>query len=111
MVTVCDLTQHRQTEDKIRETAVEQREILRQRDAAARIERELATEQASRHRQTSVTVERVAAEQLREQQKISEDRLVQAEKLAAVGRLGRVHLARNQQPAGSSDEPAVPGAK
>ena len=87
VVTLSDLTERRHNEDRIRSTEAEQREVLRQRDAAARIEQELATEQASRHRQASVTVERVAAEQLREQQRLSEDRLVQAEKLAAVGRL------------------------
>ncbi len=87
VMTLCDLTARRDTEDRIRVTEQEQREVLRQRDAAARIEQELATEQATRHRETTVTVERVAAEQLREQQKLSEDRLVQAEKLAAVGRL------------------------
>ncbi len=87
VITLCDLSERRQTEDLMRVTEEEQREVLRQRDAAARIEQELATEQASRHRETTVTVERVAAEQIREQQKLSEDRLVQAEKLAAVGRL------------------------
>jgi PAS domain S-box-containing protein len=87
VMTLSDLSARRDSEDRMRITEVEQREVLRQRDAAARIEQELATEQASRHRETTVTVERVAAEQLREQQKLSEDRLVQAEKLAAVGRL------------------------
>jgi PAS domain S-box-containing protein len=87
VITLCDLSARRHTEDRLRATEEEQREILRQRDAAARIEQELAAETASRHREASVTVERVAAEQLREQQKLSEDRLVQAEKLAAVGRL------------------------
>ena len=87
VITLSDLSERRHTQDLIRVTEVEQREVLRQRDAAARIEQELATEQASRHREATLTVERVAAEQLRAQQKLSEDRLVQAEKLAAVGRL------------------------
>ncbi len=61
---------------------------MRQRDAAARIEQEMShRSRRSRHREATVTVERVAAEQLREQQKaVPRDRLVQAEKLAAVGR-------------------------
>ena len=87
VVTLNDLSERRNAEDRIRVTEAEQREVLRQRDAAARIEQELATEKASRHREASVSVERIAAEQLREQHRLLEDRLVQAEKLAAVGRL------------------------
>ena len=87
VITISDLSERRHTQNIMRMTEQEQREVLRQRDAAARIEQEMATEQASRHREAAATVERVAAEQLRAQQKLSEDRLVQAEKLAAVGRL------------------------
>lgn len=83
VITLNDITLRRVAEDRLLQTEDEQREILRQRDAAARIEHE----QAALHRQASASVERAAAEQLREQQKLAEDRLVQSEKLASVGRL------------------------
>lgn len=87
VITLSDLSARRHSEERIRASEEEQREALRQRDAAARVEQELAAENASRQREATATLERVAAEQLREQHKLSEDRLVQAEKLAAVGRL------------------------
>lgn len=65
----------------------EQTEVLRQRDAAARIERDLAQEKELRQRDAVVATERAAADQLRAQQRMAEDRLLQSEKLAAVGRL------------------------
>ena len=87
VVTLTDVSSRHQTEQRLRLSEAEQREVLRQRDAAARIERELAQEQATRQRETSAAVERAAADQLRRQQQMAEDRLVQSEKLAAVGRL------------------------
>lgn len=83
VITVNDMTSRYAAEDRLRMTEEEQREVLRQRDAAGRIEQE----QAALHRETSVSVERVAAEQIREQQRLAEDHLVRSEKLAAVGRL------------------------
>jgi signal transduction histidine kinase len=65
----------------------EQTEAMRQRDAAARIERDLAKENEIRQRDLAVATERAAAEQLRAQQRMAEERLLQSEKLAAVGRL------------------------
>lgn len=87
VVTLTDVSTRHQTEQRLLRAEAEQREVLRQRDATARIERDLAQEQATRQREMSAAVERAAAEQLRHQQKLSEDRLVQSEKLAAVGRL------------------------
>ena len=87
VVTLTDASTRHRTEQRLLHAEAEQREILRQRDATARIERELAQEEAMRQREMSAAVERAAAEQLRRQQKMSEDRLVQSEKLAAVGRL------------------------
>lgn len=78
---------HRKMRERLHLVEHEQTEILRQRDAAARIERDLAQEAASRQRELTVATERAAAEQLRTQQRMAEDRLLQSEKLAAVGRL------------------------
>lgn len=78
---------HRRIRERLHLVEHEQTEILRQRDAAARIERDLAQEAASRQRELTVATERAAAEQLRSQQRMAEDRLLQSEKLAAVGRL------------------------
>lgn len=87
VVTLTDVSTRHQMKQRLERAEAEQREVLRQRDAAARAEQELAQEQATRHRATSVSVERAAADQLRRQQQMAEDRLVQSEKLAAVGRL------------------------
>ncbi|MGI4757178.1 MAG: two-component system sensor histidine kinase NtrB [Janthinobacterium lividum] len=83
VITLADLSSRQAVEHRMRQNEDEQKEVLRQRDAAARFEHE----QAVSHRETSFAVERIAAEQLREQQKLAEDQLVQSEKLAAVGRL------------------------
>jgi signal transduction histidine kinase len=87
VVTLTDITSRYKAEERLLRMEEEQREVLRQRDATARIERELSEEQASRQRESFAAVERAAAEQLRQQQRLAEDRLVQSEKLAAVGRL------------------------
>ncbi len=65
----------------------EQAEVLRQRDAAARIERDWAKENELRQHDLAIATERAAADRLRAQQRVAEDRLLQSEKLAAVGRL------------------------
>lgn len=83
VITLNDVTSRHVVEDRLRMTEYEQREVLRQRDAAARIEHE----QAAFHREASAAVQRVATEQIREQQQLAENQLVQSEKLAAVGRL------------------------
>ncbi len=83
VITLNDLAPRLAVERQLRKTEDEQREIFRQRDAAAKVEHE----QAVLQRETSFTVERVAAEQLREQQQLATDQLMQSEKLAAVGRL------------------------
>ncbi|WP_170834982.1 two-component system sensor histidine kinase NtrB [Terriglobus roseus] len=87
VVTLTDASTRHRTEQRLLRAEAEQREILRQRDATARIERDLAQEEAIRQREMSAAVERAAAEQLRQQQKMSEERLLQSERLAAVGRL------------------------
>lgn len=83
VVTMMDNAGTQEAEQRLRHLEFEQREVLRQRDAAARIQEELAVQQ----REVATIVERAAAEQIRSQQRMTEDRLVQSEKLAAVGRL------------------------
>ena len=83
VITLIDVTSRTKAEMRLRETQHEQREILRQRDAAARVEHEHVVFQ----RQTTETLERTAAQQIRDQQQLVEDRLMQSEKLAAVGKL------------------------
>lgn len=87
VITLQDGSAHRHTRERLHLVEHEQTEILRQRDAAARIERDLAQEKANRQREVAAATERAAAEQLRTQQRVAEDKLLQSEKLAAVGRL------------------------
>ncbi len=83
VITLNDLTSRLAVEQQLRQTEEEQREVLRQRDAASKIEHD----QAMLHRENSLEVERIAAAQLREQQQLAAEQLVKSEKLAAVGRL------------------------
>lgn len=90
VVTLTDLRTRRQMEEVLQATEAQQREVLRQRDAAARIEQELALEAMERQRELSRTVEEAAARELREQQaqqRRTEAVLVETDRLAAVGRL------------------------
>jgi PAS domain S-box-containing protein len=87
VITLNDIRPQREAEDRLQHAELQQREAMRQRDAAARIEQELVSEQANRHRDTAIAVERAAADELRQQQRMVEDRLMQSERLAAVGRL------------------------
>ncbi len=68
VITMAETAAQHHAEERLRRVEHEQREILRQREAA-------------------VAVERATAAELREQRRMTEDRLVQSEKLAAVGRL------------------------
>ncbi len=83
VITLNDLMPRLAVERRLKQTEDEQREVLRQRDAAAKIEHE----QVVLHREATLSVERAAADQLREQRRAAEAHLVQSEKLAAVGRL------------------------
>ena len=83
VITLNDLTSHLAVEEQLRQTEVQQRKALQELDAAAKVE----LEEVERQHAASVQVERLAAEELREQQKLAEEQLMQAEKLAAVGRL------------------------
>ena len=93
VVTLNDLTARRAAENLLLVTESEQREVLRQRDAAARIELELADEEVVRQRSAAFALEQVAVLQLQNQrdllasQKRAEDALMQSERLASVGRL------------------------
>lgn len=87
VLTLQDGSSLRHMQARLDQVQEEQTEVLRQRDAAARIERDLAKENELRQRDLAVATERAAAEQLRAQQRVAEDRLLQSEKLAAVGRL------------------------
>jgi len=87
VITLNDIRPQREAESRLRQAERQQKEAMRQRDAAARIEQELATEKAGWQREAALAVERAAAEELREQQRRVEDRLMQSERLAAVGRL------------------------
>lgn len=83
VITLNDLTSHLAVEEQLRKTEEQQQKALHKLDAAAKAERE----EAERQHEASVQVERCAAEELREQQKLAEEQLMQSEKLAAVGRL------------------------
>lgn len=87
VVTVQDGSTLRHLQERLEHAQYEQTEVLRQRDAAARIECDLAKEKELRQREVAVATERAATQQLRAQQRAAEDRLLQSEKLAAVGRL------------------------
>ncbi|MEK6398453.1 MAG: PAS domain-containing protein, partial [Terriglobus sp.] len=87
VLTIQDGSSLRDMQSRLDQVQQEQTEVLRQRDAAARVERDLAQEKELRQRDIAVATERAAAEQLRSQQRVAEDRLLQSEKLAAVGRL------------------------
>lgn len=87
VVTIQDGTSLHHLQEHLEHTQHEQAEVLRQRDAAARIERELAREKELHQHEVAVATERAATQQLRAQQRAAEDRLLQSEKLAAVGRL------------------------
>jgi PAS domain S-box-containing protein len=87
VITLNDIRPQREAEDRLQYSEHQQRDAMRQRDAAARIERDLATENAARQRETSLAVERAAADQLRQQQQLVEEQLMQSERLASVGRL------------------------
>lgn len=87
VITIQDGTSLHHLQEYLEQTQYEQVEALRQRDAAARVERELALEKERRQREVAVATERAATQQLRAQQRAAEDRLLQSEKLAAVGRL------------------------
>ncbi|MGI4853523.1 MAG: two-component system sensor histidine kinase NtrB [Janthinobacterium lividum] len=83
VITLNDMTSHLAVEEQLRQTEQQQQKALHELDAAAKAERE----EADRQHKASVQVERFAAEELREQQKLAEEQLMQSEKLAAVGRL------------------------
>ncbi len=83
VVTLQDGGSLRSIEEQLEKVQQEQTEVLRQRDAAARVERDLVQEKELRQRDLVVATERAAAKQLR----MTEDLLLQSEKLAAVGRL------------------------
>lgn len=87
VVTIQDGSTLRHLQERLEHVQYEQTEVLRQRDAAARIECDLAKEKELRQREVAVATERAATQQLRAQQRAAEDRLLQSEKLAAVGRL------------------------
>ncbi|HEY9138741.1 MAG TPA: ATP-binding protein [Terriglobus sp.] len=87
VLTLQDGSSLRDMQTRLEQVQEEQTEVMRQRDAAARIERDLAQEKELRQRDLAVATERAAADQLRAQQRMAEDRLLQSEKLAAVGRL------------------------
>lgn len=87
VLTIQDGSSLREMQSRLDQVQEEQTEVLRQRDAAARIERDLVQEKELRQRDAAVATERAAADQLRAQQRMAEDRLLQSEKLAAVGRL------------------------
>ncbi len=70
VVTLADLRPRRTAEAALRNAEMEQQEMLRQRDAMARVEREFATAAAERQRDLSRTVERAAAEELRQQHEL-----------------------------------------
>ncbi len=87
VITLNDIRPQREAEDRLQHAEDQQREAMRQRDAAARVEHEHVNQQAARQRDAALAVERAAAEQLRQQQRLIEQRLMQSERLAAVGRL------------------------
>ncbi|WP_052201086.1 nitrogen regulation protein NR(II) [Terriglobus sp. TAA 43] len=87
VITIQDGSSLRHLQERLEHAQHEQVEVLRQRDAAARIERDLAREKELHQREIAVATERAATQQLRAQQRAAEDRLLQSEKLAAVGRL------------------------
>ncbi|MEZ2348682.1 nitrogen regulation protein NR(II) [Terriglobus sp. RCC_193] len=87
VVTIQDGTSLHHLQERLEHAQYEQTEALRQRDAAARIERDLAREKELHQREIAVATERAATQQLRAQQRAAEDRLLESEKLAAVGRL------------------------
>ncbi len=68
VVTLKDLRGRAEAERHLRDTVNEQLETIRQRDATARVASDLAAEQVQRQRNLQLTVERAAAEQIREQQ-------------------------------------------
>lgn len=70
VVTLKDLRDRRNAEQQYSEMVREQTEMLRQRDATARIERELSAAESIRQRELSMRVERAATDQLREQQEM-----------------------------------------
>ncbi len=70
VVTLKDLRAQRRVEAQSAAQEAEQTEVLRQRDAMARIEREAAESKAAQQRDLHQTVERVAAAKLREQQEL-----------------------------------------
>jgi PAS domain S-box-containing protein len=87
VVTIQDASSLHHLQERLEHAQHEQTEVLRQRDAAARIECDLAREKELHQREIAVATERAATQQLRAQQRAAEDRLLQSEKLAAVGRL------------------------
>ena len=70
VVTMKDLRGQKYLEARSAAMETEQLEVLRQRDAMARIEREAAEIEVDRQRKVQLTVERIAAGQLREQQEL-----------------------------------------
>lgn len=67
VITLKDQRSRRAAEQQFSELMRDQTEMLRQRDAAARIERELSAAESIRQRDLSFRVERAATDQLREQ--------------------------------------------
>jgi len=70
VITLKDQRSRRTAEHRYTELIREQIEMLRQRDATARIERELAAAETIRQRELSFRMERAATDQLREQQEL-----------------------------------------
>ncbi|WP_419806024.1 ATP-binding protein [Terriglobus sp.] len=70
VITAKDLRSQQRAEASLQSLQDETEELLRQRDAASRAERELAAAQATRQRELTTQLEQTAASQLREQQEL-----------------------------------------
>ena len=70
VITIKDMRDREAAEELLKASAREQAEALRQRDATARVERELAAAESIRQRDLSLRVEKAATDQLREQQEL-----------------------------------------
>ena len=77
VITAKDLRPQHRMEATLQSMQDETAELFRQRDAASRVERELAMAESIRHRELTTQVERTAASKLREQQDLL-DQVVQA---------------------------------
>lgn len=70
VITLKDLRPQQRAEESLESLHQQTAEVLRQRDAAANMERELAAEEANRQRQIASQVEQTATNKLREQQNL-----------------------------------------